>query len=249
MTSGTWPADRPAPGAAAARTARGADRRARAAAEPSLRDADADVDPLPLHGRGAAGAVRRRGSRRGAPAAALRVGAPAGGAGRRRLDVPRGSAPRPASRLARRAARLRPRDARARRRAHARVAARAVAVIPPDAPVSATNTLGAHLSERRRVFSFPVLGDASWVAVDETRPSYRDQADAPDPFAVAFAGCGRAGASAGVRRGRDRRAPSQRGIVCGSRYAVSASAASRATRSSSSGAASGTAHARYQTAR
>ena len=70
---------------------------------------------------------------------------------------------------------------------HARVAARAVAVIPPRAPVSATNTLGAHLSERRRVFSFPVLGDATWVAVDEQRPSYRDQADAPGPFGRAFA--------------------------------------------------------------
>jgi hypothetical protein len=69
---------------------------------------------------------------------------------------------------------------------HARVAARAVAVIPPDAPVSATNTLGAHLSERRRIFSFPVLGDSTWVAVDRQRPSYRDQADAPGPFGRAF---------------------------------------------------------------
>ena len=58
---------------------------------------------------------------------------------------------------------------------------------PADAPVSATNNLGAHLSERRRVFSFPVLGDATWVAVDEQRPSYRDQADAPGPFGRAFA--------------------------------------------------------------
>ena len=41
--------------------------------------------------------------------------------------------------------------------------------------MSATNTLGAHLSERRRVFSFPVLGEARWVAVDLERPSYRDQ--------------------------------------------------------------------------
>jgi uncharacterized membrane protein len=70
---------------------------------------------------------------------------------------------------------------------HARVAARAVALIPPDAPVSATNTLGAHLSARRRVFSFPVLRDATWVAVDEQRPSYRDQADAPVRFARAYA--------------------------------------------------------------
>jgi hypothetical protein len=53
--------------------------------------------------------------------------------------------------------------------------------------VSATNTLGAHLSERRRVFSFPVLGEATWVAVDEQRPSYLDRADAPDLFGPAFA--------------------------------------------------------------
>ena len=58
---------------------------------------------------------------------------------------------------------------------HARIAERAVRLIPPDAPVSATNGLGAHLSERRRVFSFPVLGEAQWVAVDLERPSYRDQ--------------------------------------------------------------------------
>ena len=58
---------------------------------------------------------------------------------------------------------------------HARAAERAVRVIPADDPVSATNNLGAHLSERRRVFSFPVLGEARWVAVDLRRPSYRDQ--------------------------------------------------------------------------
>jgi len=70
---------------------------------------------------------------------------------------------------------------------HARVAARALTVIPRDAPVSATNTLGAHLSERHRVFSFPVLDEATWVAVDLQRPSYRDTADAPARFARAFA--------------------------------------------------------------
>jgi uncharacterized membrane protein len=58
---------------------------------------------------------------------------------------------------------------------HARTAERAVHVIPADEPVSATNHLGAHLSERRRVFSFPVLGEARWVAVDLERPSFRDQ--------------------------------------------------------------------------
>ena len=38
---------------------------------------------------------------------------------------------------------------------------RALALVPDGAPVSATNALGAHLSERRRIFSFPVLAEAS----------------------------------------------------------------------------------------
>jgi uncharacterized membrane protein len=70
---------------------------------------------------------------------------------------------------------------------HAQAARRALAVVPAGAAVSATNTLGAHLSERRRVWSFPVLGEAGWVAVDRTRPSHRDQADAPQEFARAYA--------------------------------------------------------------
>jgi uncharacterized membrane protein len=70
---------------------------------------------------------------------------------------------------------------------HAGVAARAVRTIPADAAVSATNTLGAHLSERRRILSFPVLRDAEWIAVDRTRPSHRDQAVAPEAFATALA--------------------------------------------------------------
>jgi len=58
---------------------------------------------------------------------------------------------------------------------HARVAARAVALVPGGAVVSATNSLGAHLSARRRILSFPRLGDATWVAADETRPGYLDR--------------------------------------------------------------------------
>jgi uncharacterized membrane protein len=69
---------------------------------------------------------------------------------------------------------------------HDRIAAEAVALVPPGAPVTATNTLGAHLSARRRIFSFPVVRDASWVVVDTTRPSYRDQAVAPERFAAAY---------------------------------------------------------------
>ncbi len=60
-------------------------------------------------------------------------------------------------------------------------------MIPAAAPVSATNTLGAHLSERRRVFSFPVIAEAEWVAVDTQRPSYLDRADDPRRFAAALA--------------------------------------------------------------
>jgi len=70
--------------------------------------------------------------------------------------------------------------------AHAHAAERALRVIPADAAVTATNTLGAHLSERRRVLSFPVLAGADWVAVDRTRPSFRDEADAPEKFRAAL---------------------------------------------------------------
>jgi len=60
--------------------------------------------------------------------------------------------------------------------AHDRAAARVLRSVPPGVPVSATNTLGAHLSERRRVFSFPVLREARWVAIDLKRPSHLDDA-------------------------------------------------------------------------
>jgi uncharacterized membrane protein len=58
--------------------------------------------------------------------------------------------------------------------AHDRLAAKALRLVPPNAVVSATNSLGAHLSARRRILSFPLLRDATWVAVDVTRPSYLD---------------------------------------------------------------------------
>jgi uncharacterized membrane protein len=77
--------------------------------------------------------------------------------------------------------------------AHAGVAERAVHLIPSGAAVSATNTLGAHLSERRRVLSFPMLAGADWVAVDRLRPSFRDKADAPEEFAAALARLERTG--------------------------------------------------------
>jgi uncharacterized membrane protein len=70
---------------------------------------------------------------------------------------------------------------------HSRTLDEAVALIPAAAPVSATNTLGAHLSERRRVLSFPVLRDAQWVAVDVQRPSAFDRAVDPVGFRAGLA--------------------------------------------------------------
>jgi uncharacterized membrane protein len=66
---------------------------------------------------------------------------------------------------------------------HDRVAARALRLIPPRAVVSATNSLGAHLSARRRILSFPFIQDATWIAADETSPGYADRL-APLPAAV-----------------------------------------------------------------
>jgi uncharacterized membrane protein len=69
---------------------------------------------------------------------------------------------------------------------HDRIAARALKLIPKSAVVSATNTLGAHLSARRRILSFPYIQDATWIAADETQPGYGDRY-APLPTALALA--------------------------------------------------------------
>jgi uncharacterized membrane protein len=69
---------------------------------------------------------------------------------------------------------------------HDRIAERALRLIPDDAVVSATNTLGAHLSARRRFLSFPFLQDATWIAADETQPGYADRY-APLPTALQLA--------------------------------------------------------------
>lgn len=62
----------------------------------------------------------------------------------------------------------------ARTDAHDAALRRAVAVVPDDAAVSATNALGAHLSARERILSFPILSRADWVAIDTTRLTYLD---------------------------------------------------------------------------
>jgi uncharacterized membrane protein len=60
---------------------------------------------------------------------------------------------------------------------HDRITERALGLIPDDAVVSATNSLGAHLSARRRFLSFPETQDAEWIAADETKPGYADRWD------------------------------------------------------------------------
>ena len=70
---------------------------------------------------------------------------------------------------------------------HDRIAAHALRLVPDDAVVSATNTLGAHLSARRRILSFPRLGDATWVAVDRTKLSYGDRSSGGRRAAAALA--------------------------------------------------------------
>ena len=66
---------------------------------------------------------------------------------------------------------------------HDLVADRAVRMVPHGIVVSVTNSLGAHLSDRRRVLSLPRLGDATWVVADETQSSYLDRI-APLPSAL-----------------------------------------------------------------
>jgi uncharacterized membrane protein len=66
---------------------------------------------------------------------------------------------------------------------HDRITDEALRLIPDDAVVSATNSLGSHLSARRRFLSFPYIQDAQWVAADETQPGY---ADRWDPLATAI---------------------------------------------------------------
>ena len=70
---------------------------------------------------------------------------------------------------------------------HARVAASALRLLPPDAVVSASNSLGGHLSERERILSFPFVQDATWIALDERSPAYSDRLRAPLSLAIQVA--------------------------------------------------------------
>jgi hypothetical protein len=44
-------------------------------------------------------------------------------------------------------------------------------LIPAGVPVSATNLLGGHLSERRYSYMFPAVGRAQWIVVDANDPT------------------------------------------------------------------------------
>ncbi len=57
----------------------------------------------------------------------------------------------------------------------------AVALIPidPGVKVSATNSLGPHLSHRRYLYLFPVIEDADYVIVDQARPAYDTNNSSP----------------------------------------------------------------------
>jgi uncharacterized membrane protein len=53
----------------------------------------------------------------------------------------------------------------------------AVAMIPPDAKVSANNNAGAQLAARRVAYIFPYFAAADWVIVDEKHPFFYDKED------------------------------------------------------------------------
>jgi uncharacterized membrane protein len=60
---------------------------------------------------------------------------------------------------------------------------RALALVPPNAPVSASQTLGAYVSARRSVSVFPYISRAQWVVVGPIAASF----DNPHTFRAALA--------------------------------------------------------------
>lgn len=54
--------------------------------------------------------------------------------------------------------------------------AHAVSFIPSGVPVSASNQLGAHLSERRRIYTFPFAVHSHWIIVDVNDHTFSDAA-------------------------------------------------------------------------
>jgi uncharacterized membrane protein len=52
--------------------------------------------------------------------------------------------------------------------------AHAVDLIPAGVPLSASNQLAGHLSERRHIYLFPLVGESRWIAVDANDTTYID---------------------------------------------------------------------------
>jgi uncharacterized membrane protein len=50
----------------------------------------------------------------------------------------------------------------------------ALDLVPSGAPVSASNQLGTYLAARRYIYTFPTVGDATWVVVDRADSTYGD---------------------------------------------------------------------------
>ena len=68
------------------------------------------------------------------------------------------------------------RDVRALGSPQVSAEARAISLIPPGVPVSATNKLGSHLSERRFIYSFPYVHKSRWIVIDVHDSTYLDSA-------------------------------------------------------------------------
>ena len=60
---------------------------------------------------------------------------------------------------------------------HAKVLDMAVKLIPRTATVSTENNAGSHLSARRVVYTFPYIGNAQWVIVDQKNQYVYDRFD------------------------------------------------------------------------
>ena len=53
----------------------------------------------------------------------------------------------------------------------------ALDLVPDGVPVSASDQLGGHLSERRYSYTFPIVGQSRWIVVDINDPTYGDAWD------------------------------------------------------------------------
>src|SRR5207244_2174019 len=102
--------------------------------------------------------------------------------------------------------------------AHDDAVLRAAKVVPGGVVVSAANVLGAHLSARGRVPSFPYVQDAPWVAADSTAASGSAQ--------TAYQGTSHGVATRSSPAQRPRRARPRQASRSSHRYASPKSAAS-----------------------